>query len=291
MPSGKTTNISLVYSIFPEDDDETFNFDVDLKQNWDILDSIIGGIDTQISEIAIIENYLSKLEISNDLLHPNTKVNIAIGCCMDSTNTTMINNSSNNIIDLTINGANGLDAGTKSTTATTYHYFIISGSAGVAGIASLSATNPELPSGYTYFRRILSLKHDSSGNIPAFMQIGDKVIYNNQTQECNNSGWSSPTILTLNVPSGVIVYPLLSLFVEALGNSSTQNNIIYGSSVLCPFPRILSNQYMSTSGAAAEGGSLNISSVIPTNNGQMTFNGTSASVKIYNDGYIDMRGK
>ena len=43
MPSGSTTNLNLSKSLFPADDNETFNFDVDLNQNWDKIDAVVGA--------------------------------------------------------------------------------------------------------------------------------------------------------------------------------------------------------------------------------------------------------
>lgn len=65
-------------------------------------------------------------------------------------------------------GANGLDAGTIGTNQ--YHYFMIYNPATgtVASLASLSATAPTMPSGYTYKRRIGWFNY--SGGITQFIQ-------------------------------------------------------------------------------------------------------------------------
>lgn len=41
---GYTENLDLYYSVFPDDDSDTFNFDVDLKNNWDKLDAFAGEV-------------------------------------------------------------------------------------------------------------------------------------------------------------------------------------------------------------------------------------------------------
>lgn len=75
-------------------------------------------------------------------------------------------------------GANALDAGTIAT-GTWYSVWVIWDGTTTAGLLSLSATAPTLPSGYTHKARVGWVKTDGSGNkYPlAFKQYGRKVRY------------------------------------------------------------------------------------------------------------------
>jgi len=75
-------------------------------------------------------------------------------------------------------GANGLDTGSLAA-STWYYIFVIYNSTTntVACLMSLSATGPTLPSGYTYFARVGSLRTDGSMNIIGFIQKGRDFRY------------------------------------------------------------------------------------------------------------------
>jgi len=75
-------------------------------------------------------------------------------------------------------GANALDAGTIAT-ATWYYIFIIYNGSTIAGLMSLSATNPTLPATYTYFARVgaISTGVSPSTNLTRILQYGRDVQY------------------------------------------------------------------------------------------------------------------
>lgn len=85
-------------------------------------------------------------------------------------------------VSLSINsaasGANGLDTGTLAT-STWYSLWVIWNGTTTAGLMSLSATAPTLPSGYTHKARVGWIRTDASGNkYPlSFKQIGRSVQY------------------------------------------------------------------------------------------------------------------
>ena len=80
-------------------------------------------------------------------------------------------------------GAGGLDTG--SPTADTWYYLWLIGkcAAGdgratdIASLASLSASSPTMPSGYTHRRLVGVCRTDSSGNLIDFVQIGADWLY------------------------------------------------------------------------------------------------------------------
>lgn len=85
-------------------------------------------------------------------------------------------------VSLSINsagsGANGLDTGTLAAN-TWYSVWVIYNGTTVAGLVSLSATSPTMPSSYTHKARVGWIRTDSSGNrypLP-FRQYGRRVYY------------------------------------------------------------------------------------------------------------------
>lgn len=78
--------------------------------------------------------------------------------------------------DLAINGAGGLDTGTKAI-STGYYLWLISNGSTVAGLWSLSATSPSMPSGYVLKRRVGWNKTNASGNLYRIIQSSRKAQY------------------------------------------------------------------------------------------------------------------
>ena len=67
----------------------------------------------------VIRSYLAGLGLSNDATTPNTKIDVAAGVCADDTNALMLSLAAG-VIDCTMTGVNGLDAGALAT-GSTYH--------------------------------------------------------------------------------------------------------------------------------------------------------------------------
>lgn len=83
-------------------------------------------------------------------------------------------------VDLTVNaattGANALDAGALAAN-TWYNLFIISNGVTVAGLASLSATAPTMPSGYVYKMRVGAMKTGGSSTFLRNRIVGNRAQY------------------------------------------------------------------------------------------------------------------
>lgn len=76
-------------------------------------------------------------------------------------------------INITVNGANGLDTGTV-TTNTLYAVYVITNASGSlqAGLVSLSSTSPTLPAGYTLKRLVGFMKTNGSAQISFLSAYG-----------------------------------------------------------------------------------------------------------------------
>lgn len=104
-------------------------------------------------------------------------------------------------------GGNALDTGAIAN-STWYHVFLIKRpDTGVVDVLfSLSATAPTMPTNYTLFRRIGSMKTDGSSLWTKFLQIGDEFIWDVPVLDANGSGLSSTsTLFTMSTPLGISV--------------------------------------------------------------------------------------
>lgn len=121
----------------------------------------------------------SGVVIQNDGSSPNTVMDITTGIVVlvDNTGAATFVLSASGSVNLGTTGANALDTGAKAN-STVYHLFQIWGSSpGTAFLASLSATAPTLPAGYTKFLRLGACIVDSSGNLYRTLQRGKDVQY------------------------------------------------------------------------------------------------------------------
>jgi hypothetical protein len=107
-----------------------------------------------------------------------------------------------------VGGGNGsLDAGSIAAN-TWYHAHLIkrTDTQVVDVLTSLSASAPTLPSGYTLFRRIGSMKTDGTSQWTAFIQDGDRFRWASAVSDVTASNPGTAAVIrTLTVPTGVRV--------------------------------------------------------------------------------------
>lgn len=127
---------------------------------------------------------INGLNLSNDATTPNTKIDVSAGQARDSNNIIDMNlgnwlNQGNptftansaTVLNMLVNGFNGLDTGSIAA-STTYYIYIIGDSSNkhiVGVIASLSAVAPYLPFGYDSFRLLGFIQTDGSSHILPFI--------------------------------------------------------------------------------------------------------------------------
>ncbi len=149
-------------------------------------------------------------------------IQIAIGACRDKDDTWCIELGSSQNVDLSASGANGLDADSEAAD-TWYAVHLIGDSTeanATAGLLSLSATAPTLPSGYDKSRRIGWVRNNNSSNIISFIQIGsgsDRKIFYDESAG-NTQVLSSGTATTFEDVDCSSLIPSTS----RLGNFHTQ---------------------------------------------------------------------
>jgi hypothetical protein len=97
---------------------------------------------------------------------------------------------------------------------TGYHVFIIKRpDTGVVDyLTSLSPTAPTLPTNYTLFRRIGSLRTNGAAQWVSFTQLGDEFLWLTPIYDVQNANpGTTPTLYSLTVPAGVQVNALVNI--------------------------------------------------------------------------------
>lgn len=159
---------------------------------------------------ATVTNYLTGLTLST--AGGSGTFGIAAGEANDSTNAgTMFLNSAYTKTTASWalgTGNGGLDTGAIANT-TWYHAFLIQRvDTGVTDILfSLSPTSPTLPTNYTLFRRIGSMKTDASAHWLAFTQVGDEFVWAAQVTDLSsqNSNGVRSSVTLAGIPTGIVV--------------------------------------------------------------------------------------
>ena len=111
---------------------------------------------------------------------------------------------------LTSTGANKLDTGSLAA-STGYFLYVIDNGATTAGLASLSATAPSMPAGYTFKALVGWCATDATGtpfNISEFTQIDDEYIWFSPKKILNGFTGSANTQTISLSASGYLGYPV-----------------------------------------------------------------------------------
>lgn len=110
--------------------------------------------------------YVNGLQISNDATTPNSKLDVALGQCRDSTNTFDLNLAAGVTINFLANGLNGLDTGAVAA-STWYYVFLVADPIRNQATGAMVSTSaiPLLPFDYLAYRQIGWVLTDGSKNI------------------------------------------------------------------------------------------------------------------------------
>lgn len=241
--------------------------------------------------------YLAGLGLSNNAGAPNTKIDVAAGMAMDSTNAALMVYAGGTL-DCGTTGANGLDTGALAN-STWYHVFLIAIAGGArALLASTSATVPAMPGTYTLKRRLGSFKTDGSAHILAFVQDGDLFQWNAIVNDigATNPGTAAVT-RTLSVPSGVNVVALVQLGITTTSGGGVAAALLSDLALTAPTPGTSGFADLS-SAYSGVGGVLNayVPRQVRTNlssqiRSQITFSDANVKLTINTIGWIDRRGR
>lgn len=162
----------------------------------------------------ICPNFIEGFTLSNNASDTNNDIDFAPGRASvdDSSHRYVVKTTSTMTKRLDESWAAGTDQGGlfsgSKAASTWYHCFVIrkdsDGSVDFGFDTSVTAANK--PSGYSAYRRILSIRTDSSGNIMRFAQVRDHVLWKDPPCDCYTVNPGTDAVLqTLTVPTGVQV--------------------------------------------------------------------------------------
>lgn len=260
------------------------------------------GVNYQLLRSSLLENsiplpqsYLAGLQLSNDGTSPNTVIDITAGQARDSSNafnlvSTSAFTKSTAGAWASGSGANGMGSGLTVAASTWYHVHAILLSSGATDFyfdTSITAANA--PAGVIAYRRIGSVKTDGSAYILAFVQVGDKVLWNAQARDVNSVTIANTTQTpTMSVPPGVSVNAILRVQMQVSSGTNVQLSIW---SPLIAYTGIATLVVESTTVGTLGLGPFE---TLTNTSGQISWIGTASSgatVIIQTDGYIDRRGR
>ena len=252
--------------------------------------------------ITVVPNYLTGVTLSNDSGTPNSKLDIAAGVAADSTNAQMITIGA--FVKSTAGawtsgtGNNGMGNGLTIADSTWYHVCLAYNGGTPDVWFDTSAVCANVPSGLsgTLFRRIGSFETNSSAQIFAFNQTGDRFDRALPVLEYQGTpGVTTAASLSLSgVPTGVVVTAILSGYIA---DTTGENSGLYISSLAqtdtaATGALAVTGIIGSAPSAEALGGFSGFTVVTNTSAAvRRRTNSTTAQLVIITNGWIDTRGK
>jgi hypothetical protein len=233
-------------------------------------------------------NWMSGCAVSNDS-GGTTALAVAAGGWRDSTNVDNIQLAAaltGKVLGTawSVGSAGGL-LDTGAIANNTYHIFLIKrADTGVVDVlASLSATAPTLPTGYTLFRRIWSVRR-VAGAIELFSALGNESLRLVPSQDLANGTWNTTaSLVTCGVPTGIQVGAIVF---ANYGGGSTIYGLITSPDQTDTLPAATNFNMLGTSSA----GGVFYGTVRTNASGQMrarTAVSSGASANVFTRGWID----
>jgi hypothetical protein len=186
----------------------------------------------------------------------------------------------------------GLDTGSKAN-STWYHCYAIYNPTTLVSdfLFSTGATTPTtLPSGYTKYKRVGSIKTDGSGNIRGFFQNGTYFFLKIPVLEFSGSSTTTAALVSLTTPLGIKATSILSTTVGTTPGSTRILRIFSPDATdAIPDASNTNGGYIQISGSTTDVylGSGNI--LVPTNTSSQVYHRASASttITVNTQGWID----
>jgi hypothetical protein len=186
----------------------------------------------------------------------------------------------------------GLDTGTKAN-STWYHCYAIYNPTTLASdfLFSTGATTPTvLPSGYTKFKRLGSIKTDGSGNILGFFQNGTYFFLKIPVIDFSGTSTTTLALVTLSTPLGIKTIAILSATIFASAGNTRGLRIFSGdASDQAVSSSCWNGVYLASSGSTTDIITGSGNTLVPTSLSSQVFHeaSASASVSILTQGWID----
>ena len=252
--------------------------------------------------ITVVPNYLTGVTLSNDSGTPNSKLDIAAGVAADSTNAQMITIGAfvKSTAGAWVSGTGNDGMGNGLTIAdSTWYHVCLAYNGGTPDVwFDTSAVCANVPSGLsgTLFRRIGSFETNSSAQIFAFNQTGDRFDRALPVLEYQGTpGVTTAASLSFSgVPTGVVVTAILSGYIlDATGeNSGLYISSLAQTDTAANGTLAITAIIGSAPSAEALGGFSGFTVVTNTSAAvRRRVNSTTAALNIITNGWIDSRGK
>lgn len=155
--------------------------------------------------------------------------------------------------------AGGFAAGESLPTSGTIHMWLIAKDDGTTDVfANNHATtglSPTLPSGYTYKRRIASVRTDGSANIIGYRQVGDKFSLKTPILDISTTIGLTSALHALSVPAGLNTTAYMNIVIDVSGSqglvylSCPDDSDIAASTTVAPLGQL--SEQVSTATTAA----------------------------------------
>jgi hypothetical protein len=163
------------------------------------------------------------LVIANNSGTPNTNVDVVADQVVMTNSAGTVSfyaSAVNRTINTTVNGADGLDTGSRAAN-TWYNIFLIANGSSTVGLASLSATAPTMPGGYIYLVRVGAMRTDGSGNFYRTRQQGSHAVDTSGAPRSmatgSNAAWTA-------IATGAYVPPTATQIKGIMANQAMGNN-------------------------------------------------------------------
>ena len=228
--------------------------------------------------------------ISNDGTTPNTVLDITAGSRPDSTFTAQITGSAfnKNTTGTWVAGTGnaGMGAGLTIAASMWYHVFAIINSGSYDVYFDTSPTAANAPAGTTAHRYIGSFLTNASAQISPFLQVGNLFTWETPFADLSSGSATTPTLITLSVPSGFSVVPKIQF---RQSGSTTAATTIYPGSI--PSPAVGINYDLYTYFINGGGGAF-FNGLTTTNNSSQVYYSNSVSgagTDIITHGYFNPR--
>jgi len=169
-----------------------------------------------------------QLTIANNLALPTQKVDVS------ATSVTMVDSDGGTItakpvvvtVDIAASGANGLDSGASA--ANFYYIWLISNGTTTAGLLSLQAIAPTMPSGYTYKIRVGVVRNTAAGNnLETFIQRDKTVAIVAATVFTGKGNSAYATLGGAELTAFQAKVPPIAAYVRGVAGATANQNIVF----------------------------------------------------------------
>jgi hypothetical protein len=254
------------------------------------------GTQSATTSLAGTSLLLSAITLSNNISSPNTDIDFSSGVFQfaDGSGKAAVSALTKKLNANWVAGTNqgGLDTGSKAN-STWYHCYGIYNPTTLTSdfLFSTGATTPTtLPSGYTKFKRVGSVKTNGSGNIIGFLQSGFYFFLKSPVLEFSDSSTTTAALVTLTTPLGIKAISILSTTAgTAPGSTKIVRIFSPDATDATPDASNTNGGYIQTSGSTTDVylGSGNI--LVPTNTSSQVYHraSVSTSITINTQGWID----